>query len=566
MSNRRLERDTSPGGVIDVYGYDSLYRLASHYQEAGAPALPANDSLDPILTSAPGPTRTYGMDGVGNRGLLTSPFESYAVSGSGALVNEYWRIDLGTRYEVATWDANGNLATVVARDAGTNAVRDTLRYRHDYRNRLVGFERLDPATGAVVASATYLYDALGRRLSKAVTVGATTVTTNYVLDGNQEIQERDGAGAVRREFVYGNGIDEPIRLRTLSGGLETGRFFYHTNSLGTVMALSTAAGAQVERYRYDPHGTLTSVTSTLGAATLADPSPAGNPFFFTARRLDTEELPVFSDLRYRLYFYRARSYLPTWGRFIERDPVALDDLTTSSYAMAGSAAPNRTDPAGLWARGQHAEWTRSSAAWYIDPNPWTLDAFGLGARFYDDQGAPAPWDSRHWLHATRDASTSIPLARRRHAWVVRTTRDRAVGLARKYTFTGSRVPYCQEAVLWLATGDHTVQDFYSHFFMTANVPLGQHWGPEFLFGLLDIPAVSRALGQAGHLWKASTETDSRYFEFVRRVRQPTGFMDDVDFTCCIRWAFRDPSEVGEGSGSPYWTIATRLAAQTWPPF
>ncbi len=85
-----------------------------------------------------------------------------------------------------TYDANGNLLTWYPSDGEAT-------YTYDSENRLT--------SAAVKGSSTptifYDYDALGRRFSKTV----DNVTTQYLLDGDEEIAEYDGSGNLLRRYV-----------------------------------------------------------------------------------------------------------------------------------------------------------------------------------------------------------------------------------------------------------------------------------------------------------------------------------------------------------------------------
>jgi RHS repeat-associated protein len=50
-----------------------------------------------------------------------------------------------------------------------------------------------------------------------------------------------------------------------------------------------------------------------------NPSLAASGFRYTARRLDAETAGSASQPS-GLYYYRARMYSPTWGRFLQADP------------------------------------------------------------------------------------------------------------------------------------------------------------------------------------------------------------------------------------------------------
>jgi RHS repeat-associated protein len=68
-------------------------------------------------------------------------------------------------------------------------------------------------------------------------------------------------------------------------------------------------------------------------------APTGVAFRYTGRRFDAET---------GLYYYRARYYSPTLGRFLQTDPVGTkDDLNL--YAYVGNDPLDRADPTGLCA-------------------------------------------------------------------------------------------------------------------------------------------------------------------------------------------------------------------------
>jgi RHS repeat-associated protein len=71
--------------------------------------------------------------------------------------------------------------------------------------------------------------------------------------------------------------------------------------------------------------------------TTAGVSAIGNPYMFTARRYDDET---------GLYYYRARMYTPTLGRFIQTDPIGYTD-GVNWYAYCGNNSTVYIDPWGL---------------------------------------------------------------------------------------------------------------------------------------------------------------------------------------------------------------------------
>ncbi len=106
-------------------------------------------------------------------------------------LNQYTSVG-GTSY---SYDDNGNLT-------GDGAYK----YYYDCENRLTD---VNNQTNQQVAS--YTYDFTGRRVSRTV-YGSPDVTTEYCYDGDQVIAEYEG-GSLKRKFIYGPGIDEPICIR-----------------------------------------------------------------------------------------------------------------------------------------------------------------------------------------------------------------------------------------------------------------------------------------------------------------------------------------------------------------
>jgi RHS repeat-associated protein len=119
------------------------------------------------------------------------------------------------------------------------------------------------------------------------------------------------------------------------------------------MALSNDAGNVVEKYYYDTFGRI--VIKDTNDNTLTQ-SAFGNFYTYTGRELDAES---------GLYFYRARYYDPTIGRFINRDPAG-DINGPNLYTYVKNNPINYVDPDGQAAKKNQSneERLREKAAQY----------------------------------------------------------------------------------------------------------------------------------------------------------------------------------------------------------
>ncbi len=106
---------------------------------------------------------------------------------------------------------------------------------------------------------------------------------------------------------------------TVSGGEDAARYYYHYDGLGSGVGLSDSAGVFVERYAYDVFGgcVVHIDAGNDGVWMTGDDTPdtqsaVDNPFLFTGRQYDPET---------GLYYYRARMYSPSLGRFLQTDPI-----------------------------------------------------------------------------------------------------------------------------------------------------------------------------------------------------------------------------------------------------
>ena len=332
---------TRPNGVATNYQYDILSRLLSVLHQAGTSTIDgeaytldaagnrtaktdylagvtSNYTYDKIyelmqVTQGTNTTENYSYDPVGNR-LSALGVASYTYNPS----NELTITSTGTY----GYDANGN-------ETSKTDSTGTTTYTWDFENHLKQVTL--PNSGGTV---TFFYDPFGRRIQKAYTTGSnppTTTTTNYLYDGDNEIEQVDQNGSIVSRVAQGQSIDEPLAL-SVSGATD----FYEQDGLGSVTSLSSSAGALANTYTYDSFGKLTNSSGTIT-----------NPFQYTGRELDAET---------GLYYFRARYLDPTTGRFLSEDPMEFAGGDVNLYRYVYNNAGNYVDATGFFPTGKDKWW------------------------------------------------------------------------------------------------------------------------------------------------------------------------------------------------------------------
>lgn len=185
-----------------------------------------------------------------------------------------------------TYDANGN------RETKTQGGVTTI-YRWDARNRLVEVSR----GGAWVAK--YEYNSAGQRTRKDVN-GPAPTAVRYIYDGPHLIAETNVIGNTLARYYY----SDAGRLLAMERAGQ--RYSYLLDGLGTPIAMTSAEGLIVVRYRVDAWGN--------PVATVGD---SANIFGFTGYPVDDET---------GLYYANARYYDSELGAFLSEDPAQGDPM------------------------------------------------------------------------------------------------------------------------------------------------------------------------------------------------------------------------------------------------
>ncbi|HQR13295.1 MAG TPA: RHS repeat-associated core domain-containing protein [Nitrospira sp.] len=303
-----LHQLTATGSQINKadYLYNPVGNRTSLTDRRGGQSF-GYDTLD-RLTSASHPLlgtpQAFAYDAVGNR------------TTGGSVVNAGNQLTADATHSYQ-YDDNGNLTRKTLLSTGNYT-----QYTYDAENRLTKVEDFVAGNPTAAFTSTYRYDGLGRRIEKV----ANGQTKRYVYDGEDILLEYDGSNVLQARYTHGPGIDEPIAV-TKAGST----FYYHQDGLGTVTELTDINGAVAKAYAYDAYGNL-----------LESPGTVEQPYTYTGREFDSET---------GLYYYRARYYDPTTGRFLQKDPIFNPGFQIYGYV---EGIPTLfVDPYGLRAGPKH---------------------------------------------------------------------------------------------------------------------------------------------------------------------------------------------------------------------
>jgi len=222
----------------------------------------------------------------------------------------------------------------------------TLIYSYDAFNRPIQINRV--SDGLIIA--TYLYDAMNRRVRKTISNGGLTGnipdgTTDYIYMGWQVVEERNAGNATIRQYVWGAYVDECIQLNTLTPlgpqSLPAGTYYLLQDLLYRAVALTNSTGVIVEAYDTDAYGNTLIFTAADSSGNWWSDSAVqsaygANEIIYCGYRYD----PVTE-----LYYVRNRSYNAALGRWIQRDPIGYSG-GVNLYEYVGGRAVVMLDPSG----------------------------------------------------------------------------------------------------------------------------------------------------------------------------------------------------------------------------
>jgi RHS repeat-associated protein len=269
-------------------------------------------------TDPANPAETYAYDANGNRTATATQPTGYTTGPGNRLLSD------GTYNYV--YDNSGN--TIRRTNIATGAVRE---FQWDYRNLLTAV--IDKTSGGTETQRVeFTYDVLGRRIGKAVAIGGSTTSTSFVYDGSDvvlEFSDSDGptgpaAPVLAERYLHGPAVDQVFAQDNGAGDVR----WLLSNHLGSTTDVLDAAGAVIDHIKYDSYGNIISQTDVTRSSR----------YLFTGREFDAET---------GLYYYRARYYTASNGRFMSEDPLGSTSGDVNFFRYVNNSPVSNTDRYGL---------------------------------------------------------------------------------------------------------------------------------------------------------------------------------------------------------------------------
>jgi RHS repeat-associated protein len=312
--------------ITTTFGYDNANRLTgiTHISSAAGTLMTLTYGYDAAnqLTSYSGPdgSLTYGYDSDGQlTGVSGAHNETYTYDKQGNRTMTGYTTTIGNRLTADgtytySYDNDGNM---VGRTRTSDSQVTTFTY--DFRNRLTEV-LIKTSGGTTVQDDKFTYDVENHRIGKNMLSGGQS-WTGY--DGANPYADFNSSGSLTYRYLYACCADS-LLARVDTSGTPT---WYLTDKLGSVREDVNTSGSVLDSITYDSYGNILSESN----------SSNGDRFKYTGREWDSE---------IGAYYYRARYYSPTIGRFLSEDPLGFGGGDENLYRYVDNRPNYLTDPSG----------------------------------------------------------------------------------------------------------------------------------------------------------------------------------------------------------------------------
>ena len=209
-----------------------------------------------------------------------------------------------------------------------SSLYDVWTYTWNYRNEMTGFSEKN-ASGTVIASGTYTYDSLDRRIGVDETSGGVTTQTWIVYNGksNTPYAQFNGSGTLLERYLAGPSYVPGVTgmvARTSAAGVTD---WYLTGKLGSVRDIVNTSGTVIDHISYGAFGSIRAETN---------PS-SGSQFKFDGMQYDT-----ITGLNNDWH----RNFDSTSGRFVSQDPTGFQANDTNLLRFVNNSSTSMIDTNG----------------------------------------------------------------------------------------------------------------------------------------------------------------------------------------------------------------------------
>jgi RHS repeat-associated protein len=186
-----------------------------------------------------------------------------------------------------------------------------------------------PNDAYLTLAAVYVYDPFNRRVASALVDSSIGETRFHVWNGCRQVSEhtldtQTWQAPPTKQFVWGSHVDELVAYRRQTAG-SWQSFFLIQGGQDATEVLVNSSGVIIERYEYDPYGTVSVYSGSSLVPSVS--SPVGLPFLWKGARLDEVT---------GLVQMRNRYYSRVLGRFLSPDRLGVweDTLNLGNESTA----------------------------------------------------------------------------------------------------------------------------------------------------------------------------------------------------------------------------------------